>query len=57
MRKPLKLAPGDTLAAISLSWGGPGTFPARSEVGRDAREHDPPENLDRRGTIQPRGFF
>ncbi len=34
MRKPPKLAPGDTVAAISLSWDGPGAFPARYEVGK-----------------------
>lgn len=34
MRKPPKLAPGDTVATISLSWGGPGTFPARYAAGK-----------------------
>ena len=34
MIKPKKLQPGDTVAAISLSWGGPGTFPHRYEAGK-----------------------
>jgi muramoyltetrapeptide carboxypeptidase LdcA involved in peptidoglycan recycling len=34
MMKPRKLQPGDTVAAISLSWGGPGTFPHRYEAGK-----------------------
>lgn len=34
MYKPKKLQPGDTIATISLSWGGPGTFPQRYEVGK-----------------------
>ena len=34
MIKPRKLQPGDTVAAISLSWGGPGTFPHRYEAGK-----------------------
>src|SRR5687767_6483949 len=34
MIKPQKLQPGDTVAAISLSWGGPGTFPHRYEAGK-----------------------
>ncbi|HEX9941824.1 MAG TPA: S66 peptidase family protein [Thermoanaerobaculia bacterium] len=34
MLKPHKLAPGDRLAAVSLSWGGPGTFPHRYEAGK-----------------------
>lgn len=34
MIKPQKLQPGDKVAAISLSWGGPGTFPHRYEVGK-----------------------
>jgi muramoyltetrapeptide carboxypeptidase LdcA involved in peptidoglycan recycling len=32
--KPRKLAPGDTVAAVSLSWGGPGAIPARYEIGK-----------------------
>lgn len=34
MIKPAKLQPGDKVAAISLSWGGPGTFPHRYEAGK-----------------------
>lgn len=34
MIKPRKLQPGDTVAAISLSWEGPGTFPHRYEAGK-----------------------
>ena len=34
MIKPRKLQPGDTAAAISLSWGGPGTLPHRYEAGK-----------------------
>jgi len=33
-QKPKKLNPGDTLAAVSLSWGGPGVFPHRYEAGK-----------------------
>lgn len=32
--RPPRLRAGDTLAAVSLSWGGPGTFPHRWEAGR-----------------------
>ncbi|HEY5062822.1 MAG TPA: LD-carboxypeptidase, partial [Gemmatimonadaceae bacterium] len=35
MIKPRKLNPGDTVAAISLSWGGPGAFPHRYKAGKD----------------------
>ena len=34
MIKPKKLQPGDTVATVSLSWGGPGTFPQRYEAGK-----------------------
>ena len=34
MQKPAKLVPGDTIAAISLSWGGPATFPHRYAAGK-----------------------
>lgn len=34
MIKPPRLKPGDKVAAISLSWGGPGTFPHRYEAGK-----------------------
>lgn len=32
--KPNKLQPGDTIAAITLSWGGAGLFPYRYEAGK-----------------------
>ena len=32
--RPKKLQPGDRVAAISMSWGGPGTFPYRYEAGK-----------------------
>lgn len=34
MIKARKLSPGDRVAAISLSWGGPGAFPHRYEAGK-----------------------
>jgi muramoyltetrapeptide carboxypeptidase LdcA involved in peptidoglycan recycling len=34
MIKPQKLQPGDKVATVSLSWGGPGTFPHRYEAGK-----------------------
>lgn len=34
MIKPRKLRPGDKVAAISLSWGGPGAYPHRYEAGK-----------------------
>jgi muramoyltetrapeptide carboxypeptidase LdcA involved in peptidoglycan recycling len=34
MIKPPKLNKGDKIAAITLSWGGPGTFPHRFEAGK-----------------------
>ncbi len=34
MIKPPKLMPGDTVAAISLSWGGAGEFPHRYYAGK-----------------------
>ncbi len=36
--KPSKLNPGDKVAAITLSWGGAGTFPYRFEIGRQRLE-------------------
>lgn len=36
--KPNKLTPGDKVAVVSLSWGGPGTFPYRFEVGKQRLE-------------------
>jgi muramoyltetrapeptide carboxypeptidase LdcA involved in peptidoglycan recycling len=34
VRKPPKLCPGDRVAAVTLSFGGPGAFPARYEAGK-----------------------
>jgi muramoyltetrapeptide carboxypeptidase LdcA involved in peptidoglycan recycling len=34
LTKPRTLKPGDKVAAISLSWGGPGAFPHRYEAGK-----------------------
>ena len=34
MLKPRRLHPGDKIATVSLSWGGPGTFPYRYEIGK-----------------------
>ena len=31
---PKKLQPGDKVAAVSLSWGGPGALPARYQAGK-----------------------
>jgi muramoyltetrapeptide carboxypeptidase LdcA involved in peptidoglycan recycling len=33
MIKPRKLIPGDKVATVTLSWGGPGTFPLRYHIG------------------------
>jgi len=35
MIKPRKLEPGDRVAAVSLSWGGPGAFPHRYRAGKE----------------------
>jgi muramoyltetrapeptide carboxypeptidase LdcA involved in peptidoglycan recycling len=42
MVKPQKLRRGDKVAAISLSWGGPGAYPHRYQAGKDqfVREFD-----------------
>src|SRR5688572_3064063 len=40
MIKPRKLKPGDTVAAISLSWGGPGTYPHRYEAGKEQLQNE-----------------
>ena len=34
MIKPQKLQPGDKVATVSLSWGGPGTYPHRYQAGK-----------------------
>ena len=38
MIKPPQLEPGAKVAAISLSWGGPGTFPHRYQAGKQQLE-------------------
>jgi hypothetical protein len=35
MIKPKKLKPGDRIAAVSLSWDGPGAVPQRYAAGKD----------------------
>ncbi len=40
MIKPKKLQPGDKVASISLSWGGPGTFPHRYEIGKQQLQNE-----------------
>ncbi|HSL43237.1 MAG TPA: S66 peptidase family protein [Anaerolineales bacterium] len=40
MIKPKRLQPGDTVAAISLSWGGPGTFPHRYKAGKQQLQNE-----------------
>ena len=38
MLKPKRLKPGDKVAAISLSWGGPGAYPLRYAAGKQQFE-------------------
>lgn len=38
MVKPNRIYPGGTIAAVTLSWGGPGTFPSRYEIGKKQLE-------------------
>ena len=38
--KPKALRPGSRIAAISLSWGGPGTIPGRYEIGKRQFEEE-----------------
>ncbi|MCC5805756.1 MAG: LD-carboxypeptidase [Opitutales bacterium] len=40
MIKPKRLKPGDRIAAVSLSWGGPGKFPHRYEAGKSQFEQE-----------------
>lgn len=40
MIKPPKLQAGDKVAAISLSWGGPATFPHRYQAGKQQIEEE-----------------
>ena len=37
---PRRLRPGDTVAAVTLSWGGPGTFPDRYAAGKRQFEQE-----------------
>jgi muramoyltetrapeptide carboxypeptidase LdcA involved in peptidoglycan recycling len=37
---PARLRPGDTVAAVTLSWGGPGTFPERYAAGKRQFEQE-----------------
>ncbi|MFL7808103.1 MAG: S66 peptidase family protein [Anaerolineae bacterium] len=38
--KPRKLQPGDIVAAVTLSWGGPATYPHRYEAGKRQLEDE-----------------
>ena len=38
--KPARLRPGDTVAAVTLSWGGPGTYLHRYEAGKRQFEEE-----------------
>ncbi|MDP1724620.1 MAG: LD-carboxypeptidase [Alphaproteobacteria bacterium] len=38
LQKPAKLRPGDTIAVITLSWGGAGALPYRYEIGKKRLE-------------------
>jgi muramoyltetrapeptide carboxypeptidase LdcA involved in peptidoglycan recycling len=38
--KPARLRPGDTVAAVTLSWGGAGTYPDRYAVGKRQFENE-----------------
>ena len=40
MIKPKILHPGSLIAAISLSWGGPGTIPHRYQIGKQQFEEE-----------------
>ncbi|NUN47865.1 MAG: LD-carboxypeptidase [Candidatus Brocadiae bacterium] len=40
MLKPPRLRPGDTVAAVSLSWGGPGACPERYRAGKRQCEEE-----------------
>ena len=40
MTKPKVLRPGSRIAAISLSWGGPGTIPYRHRIGKQQFEEE-----------------
>jgi muramoyltetrapeptide carboxypeptidase LdcA involved in peptidoglycan recycling len=38
--RPPRLFPGDKIAAVTLSWGGPGAIPHRFEIGRQQLENE-----------------
>ena len=40
MIKPHKLNPGDRVATVSLSWGGPSVFPHRYEIGKQQLQQE-----------------
>jgi muramoyltetrapeptide carboxypeptidase LdcA involved in peptidoglycan recycling len=40
MIKPPKLNPGDKVATVSLSWGGPSVFPHRYETGKQQLQNE-----------------
>ena len=40
MIKPHKLNPGDKVATVSLSWGGPSVFPHRYEIGKQQLQQE-----------------
>jgi muramoyltetrapeptide carboxypeptidase LdcA involved in peptidoglycan recycling len=40
LSKPRRLRPGDTVAAVSLSWGGPGTISHRYQAGKEQFERE-----------------
>lgn len=39
MQRPRRLSAGDRIAAVTLSWGGPGAFPHRYEAGKRQLEN------------------
>lgn len=56
--RPSKLAPGDKLAAVTLSWGGPGTLPGRYEAGkRQLMEAFGVELVEMPHTLRDAGFI
>lgn len=58
MIKARKLSPGDRVAAISLSWGGPGTFPHRYEAGkRQLQEEFGLEVVETRHALRDPGWL
>lgn len=40
MIKPARLNRGDKIAAVSISWGGPGTFPQRYAIGKQQLQNE-----------------